>query len=290
MFDRVLVPLDGSTEAESVLPWLRSWDLADSKIVLFHCLPSRLPKGELLGTSRFETIEQAQEYLDGVARSFSGLSETLVRTGSPGERIVTTALQAETGLVVLGVAGEFGTARTLGKATEIVAKTCPQPVLVVKTPARPSRRRVRRILAPLDASSRGDENMEVLRGVARDLRAEVILLHVGTPESEKGPAEGASYSDVQLNLIRQVWSFLKDGIAARTIMTKGSIVEETLAHEQSLDVDMVAIPRESQPGVLNWTPLLGRCERAVLLYEPKEGSSTLLPAVGRSGALSVPRI
>lgn len=293
MFDRVLVPLEGSSESESVLPWLRSWDL-DSKLILFHCVPARLPKGELLGASRFETQEQAQEYLEGVARQLPASAEIVVRAGSPGDRIVTAALQAEAGLVVLGCSGEYGTLRTLGQVNEIVARTCPRPVLVVKTPARPARRRVRRILAPLDARSRGDENMDVLRRVARDLRAEVILLHVGSTEPEGSGAEGrpsgeASYSDVQLNLIRQVWSFLKEGIAARTIMTKGSVVEETVAHEQSLDVDVVAIPRESDAGARSWQPIVGRCERAVLLYEPREAAPALVPAAPRVAALSAPR-
>jgi nucleotide-binding universal stress UspA family protein len=291
MFDRLLVPLDGSSESESVLGWLRSWGLADSKLVLFHCLPARLPKGGTETASRFETPEQARTYLEGVARGLPSSPEVIVRTGTPGDRIVTTALQEDAGLVVLGLPGEFGTTRILSKTTEIVAKTCPQPVLIVKTPARSTRRRVRRILAPLDASARGDENMDVLRGVARDLRAEVILLHVGAPESEallpvtRGGT--ATYSDVQLNLIRQVWSFLKDGIAARTIMTKGNLLEETLTHEQSLDVDMVALPKE---GGISWTPLVGKCERAVLLYEGREFARSIIPAMPRVAALTGPRV
>jgi nucleotide-binding universal stress UspA family protein len=291
MFDRVLVPLDGSAEAETVLSWLRTWDL-EAKQILFHCLPSRLPKGDLMGFSRFETAEQAQNYLDAIARTIPGSAEVVVRSGSPGDRIVTAALQAEAGLVVLGCSGDFGNPRTLGKVNEIVARTCPRPVMIVKTPARPPRRRIRRILAPLDAGSCGDGNMEVLRSVARNLRAEVILLNVGSPESDKGDGSDAgssTYSDVQLNLIRHVWGFLKDGIAARTIMTKGCIVEETLTHEQSLDVDIVAVPKESRPAPLPWQSVVGKCERTVLLYEPKEAAATLVPSTGRMPALTAPR-
>jgi nucleotide-binding universal stress UspA family protein len=294
MFDRILVPLEGSADSESVLTWLRTWDL-DSRLVLFHCVPSRLPKGELLVAPRFESMERAQEYLEGIARTVPGSSEVIVRSGSPGDRIVTAALQAEAGLVVLGCSGDYGAPRTLGKVNEIVARTCPRPVLIVKTPARPSRRRVRRILAPLDAASRGDENMDLLRGMARDLRAEVILLHVGAPVENRADADGpstdggSSYSDVQLHLIRQVWSFLKAGIAARTIMTKGSIVEETLTHEQSLDVDIVAIPKDLQPGDPSWQAMVGQCERAVLLYEPREADTALVPSTARIAALTGPR-
>lgn len=281
MFDRIFVPLEGSSDSESVLAWLRSWDLADARFTLFHCIPSAPAKGDLQEPARFATPDQARDYLEGVARTLPAPVETLVRTGSPGERIVTAALQAEAGLVVLGVSGDYGSPRTLGRAAGVVVKTCPQPVVVVKTPVRASRRRVRRILAPLPASSRGDENMDVLRDVARDLRAEIILLHVGSGDPDGGLRE-STYSDVQLNLIRQVWSFLKDGIAARTIMTKGSVVEEILTHEQSLDVDLVAIPKENHPGALGWTPVVDKCERAVLLYEPREAVSPFIPSAARA--------
>jgi nucleotide-binding universal stress UspA family protein len=294
MFDRILVPLDGSADSESILTWLRTWNL-DTRLVLFHCVPSRLPKGEPLGTPRFETAERAQEYLESIARTLPVASEVVVRSGSPGDRIVTAALQAEARLVVLGSCGDFGVPRTLGKVNEIVARTCPRPVLVVKTPARPSRRRIRRILAPLDAASRGADNMDLLRGMARDLHAEVIFLHVGSSRAEHADSDGpsadggSSYSDVQLHLIRQVWSFLKDGIAARTIMTKGSIVEETLTHEQSLDIDIVAIPKETQPGETSWQALVAKCERAVLLYEPQEAVSTLVSSAAQGATLTGPR-
>ena len=42
--------------------------------------------------------------------------------------------EADSGLVVLGVPGDYGSPRTLGKVAGTVAKTCPQPVVVVKTP------------------------------------------------------------------------------------------------------------------------------------------------------------
>jgi nucleotide-binding universal stress UspA family protein len=287
MFERIFVPLDGSSDSESVLGWLRSWGLSNSKSILFHCIPAKPPNGEVEVHSRFPSSDHAQEYLDGVARTVGSPTEILVRSGTPGERIVTAALQSDAGVVVLGLTGDYGSPRTLNKTIGIVARTFPQPVLILKTPARPTRRRVRRILAPLNAAARGDENMDVLRDVARDLHAEVILLHVGSQDSETLLPRGgaASYSDVQLNLIRQVWGFLKDGIAARTIMTKGSIVEETLVHEQSLDIDLVAIPRETAAASSFWEPIVGKCERAVLLYEPKEVTSAIVPATTRVAAL-----
>lgn len=311
MIERLFVPLDGSAEAESVLPWLQTWNLKSSKPILFHCLPSRLPKGEVLGASRFGTPEEALDYLEGVARRIPGGAELIVRSGYPGDRIVTAALQAEADLVVLGVSGEYGAPRTLGRVAEMVARTSPLPVLVARTPLGPGQRRVRRILVPLDTSARGDENMDILRGIAGDLHAEVILLHVGAAESgEPGSGnrgddpesplqqmhqiwnflkDSIAVSDVRLNLIHQVWAFLKREIAARTVMTKGAFVEETLSHERSLDADVIAVARDGAGAGLPWNAIVRQSGRAVLLYEYKEApSSTVLPAV-RDRALPLPQ-
>jgi len=133
-------------------------------------------------------------------------------------------------------------------------------------------RRIRRILVPLDGPSAVGENLELLREISQALRSEVILLHVGSPEPEAaelrqlpsgagGPddpeaqfqlmhqvwnflKDSIAVSDVRLNLIQQVWTFLKREIATRTVMTKGSLVEETLSHERSMDADLVAVARQ----------------------------------------------
>lgn len=314
MIKRLFVPLDGSAEAESVLPWLKAWNLNSSRLILFHCLASRLPKGETVGHSRFETVEEAQKYLETVARTLPGEAQVVVRSGFPGDRIVTSALQAEADLVVMSYSGDYGAPRTLGKVTEKVAQTCPLPVLLIKTPVGFSFRRIRRILVPLDRNARGDENLDVIQGIAGDLQAEVILLHVGSPETETVAGEpglrngssrsettlppvpqvwqplkdGLPVSDVRLNLIHQVWSFLRKEIAARTVMTKGSFVEETLSHERSLDADIVAVARDGSGAGRSWNAILRQAERAVLLHEVRDPNASGVVPVLRDRVLSAP--
>lgn len=314
MIERVFIPLDGSAEALSVLPWLEAWGLKSAKLILFHCLRSRLATGEVLGNSRFESPEQAREFLIDLAAELPGEPEIVVREGFPGDKIVTAALQSNADLVVLGDAADPGAPRLMGRITEMVAKTCPLPLLLVRTPVPAPARRVRRILAPLDGRAGGGEDMDLLRTVAKALRSEVILLHVGCPEpdgSELQPLsrdaaddpeaqfrlmhqvwnflkDSIAVSDVRLNLIQQVWAFLKKEIAARTIMTKGSFIEETLGHEQTLDADVVAVAK-SPGSVRDWTVIVRRAERAVLLYENQDpGRTTVLPALRDREAPSAP--
>jgi len=307
MIERIFVPLDGSADAASVLPWLEAWGMRSAKLILFHCVRSRLATGEVPGHSRFETTEQAREFLADLARELPGEPEVVVREGFPGDRIVTAALQSNADLVVLGDAADPGAPRVMGRITEMVAKTCPLPVLLVRTPVPGPARRVRRILAPLDGrAGGGGEDMEFLRRISKALRSEVVLLHVGSPEPDgaalqpspraAGPddpeaqfrlthevwnflKDSITVSDVRLNLIQQVWAFLKKEISARTVMTKGSFVEETLSHERSLDADLVAIAKAPGPD-RDWPAIVRRAERAVLLYEnPDPDGTSSLPAV-----------
>jgi nucleotide-binding universal stress UspA family protein len=308
MFDRIFIPLDGSAEARSILPWIEAWNLKSPRFILFHCLRSRLPSGEVLGHSRFESAEIAREYLEGIARDLPGESEVVVRAGFPGDRIVTAALQSNADLVVLGETGQYGVPRMPGRITDMVARTCPLPLLLVRTPLPTPPRRIRRILVPLDGPSAVGENLELLREISQALRSEVILLHVGSPEPEAaelrqlpsgagGPddpeaqfqlmhqvwnflKDSIAVSDVRLNLIQQVWTFLKREIAARTVMTKGSLVEETLSHERSMDADLVAVARGGPGPDPAWSAILRRAERAVLLYENRDlGRTAVLPAI-----------
>ncbi len=273
MLSRVLVPLEGSPESETVVDWVASWAPPETTTLLFHCIPSRSGKAEPSEPARFGSVQEAQSYLEGVARARLRPTEVIVRVGHPGDRIVTATLEGEAGVVALGVPSSAAGRASLGKAAEIVARTCPRPVLLLKTPVPGPRGRLRRILAPLSGALAGDVNLDILRDLARSLGAEIVFLHVSPSEPQPGEEDarllggGGTLLDTQLTLIRQVRRLLKDGIGARTIMTKGDFVEETLSHEMSLDADIVAVAREGHRDAPAWRPIATRAQRAVLLFE-----------------------
>ena len=61
------------------------------------------------------------------------LRQSLVRTGVPYEVIKETAIQEESDLIILATHGRTGLARALlGSLAEVVVRTAPCPVLVVR--------------------------------------------------------------------------------------------------------------------------------------------------------------
>jgi hypothetical protein len=90
--------------------------------------------------------------------------------------------------------------------------------------------------------------------------------------SGRASSRGSTYLDVQLNLNCRL-SFLKEGIAARTIMTKGSIVEEILTPRAVPGRDLVAIPRRTVPA----------CSTDVRREPVRARGAALRAAGGRAG-------
>src|SRR5262245_48307109 len=87
---RVLVPLDGSPEAESILPHLPRLFRRLDEVVLFHALPDGtlpLPPAEWLLLP-----ERLEDYLERARRRLRGLhTRLLLDRGEPAQRILHAA-------------------------------------------------------------------------------------------------------------------------------------------------------------------------------------------------------
>ena len=141
MFEKIVVPLDGSKLAELALPYAE--ELAartGSQITLLRVIAS----GEA------EDYEKNQVYLKGVAREVeidtkkllekSGGEikvETAVLTGNPAEAIVDYAATKKISLIVMASHGRSGIGRwTLGSVAEKVVRGGSSPVLLVRSQTR----------------------------------------------------------------------------------------------------------------------------------------------------------
>jgi nucleotide-binding universal stress UspA family protein len=138
---RILVPLDGSTKSEWIMPHVVAVaDIAQSEVVLLHVLPQHgldapkttvhgnatSPARDIAATDR-ETCH-AIDYMEAVARRYGipvSPGTALVRVGEPPALIVDTAAQEAIDLIAISTHGRSGVRRfALGSvATRIVQKT-----------------------------------------------------------------------------------------------------------------------------------------------------------------------
>lgn len=143
MFKRILVPLDGSTRAESALPVAtRIARATGGSVVLVQVATIPVTYSSYLAssTSTLETVESeladAESYLKAVAQSeiLEGIeAEIQALYGSVAPVILSTASAYRVDLIVMTSHGYTGTERwVLGSVSQKVARHSSVPVLVLR--------------------------------------------------------------------------------------------------------------------------------------------------------------
>ncbi len=143
MYDRILVPTDGSVEVERAvehaLDLARSHDAAIRTVYVVNAanyggLPMETAWdgiGDALRDEGSAAVERVEELI--AERAPDLVVETTVREGSPSRVIVEEAQTSDCDLVVMGTHGRGGIDRLLlGSVTERVVRTSPIPVLTVR--------------------------------------------------------------------------------------------------------------------------------------------------------------
>lgn len=140
MYDRILVPTDGSTGTAYVA--LHAVELAEqhgATVHAFHVMDTNLTghladAGMALDTLQ-KRAEKAVQTIEGMAESHDVECVTAIREGSPAETILEYAEEVEADLIVAGTHGRSGVKRHLiGSVTERLVRHSTCPVLTIRLP------------------------------------------------------------------------------------------------------------------------------------------------------------
>ncbi|GEM_PF-309331 len=137
VYFRMLVPLDGSKLAESVLPVVAT--LADAlgmEVMLLHVVPDADQQTRTPTPSQQRASEDISNYLKGVVQQLSrqGLKVGWrVTSGSPVEDIIRYANEAPADLIAMSTHGMGGDGKsTMGSVAAAVLERQTRPVLLIK--------------------------------------------------------------------------------------------------------------------------------------------------------------
>ena len=176
MYNKILVPLDGSKLAEAVLPY-----------AVFIAERLRLPL-DLIHVNDAETTSpslhptRAGDYLSETAASLaSGLTVSCtVKTGAAAEVILDTAAADGGILIAMATHGETGGKRwLLGKVAQKVLQAAKNPLLLIRPQDEESisrRARIESIVVALDGSHLAEQIIPQVVYLARGLGLQVVLL------------------------------------------------------------------------------------------------------------------
>ena len=145
MYKKILVPLDGSKGAESILPHVEAVALCfQAKLVLLHVVensPNLVgPHGSIPDMQlelRKDKFEQARRYLAGLKGEFREKhlsAKTFVEEGPVVRKIIQIANQEDVDLIAMASHGRTGLAQVYyGSVTAGVLHQVDRPLMLIRT-------------------------------------------------------------------------------------------------------------------------------------------------------------
>ncbi len=186
LFKKALVPLDGSNEAETVLPYLSHVARRlDTELLLISVLDSTdsLGPGAEVAVDPVTADTRARDY---IRRLIGRLSEdgvdakAWVSSGEPAEQIVGVAEHHGCNLIAMATHGRTVLGRgILGPVTDKVVHSATIPVMTIQPEAARERvpdRPISRIVVPLDGSELAETALPHVEALAQAMSVEVLLV------------------------------------------------------------------------------------------------------------------
>jgi nucleotide-binding universal stress UspA family protein len=209
MFEKILVPLDGSELSEIALPYAE--ELAgrlDSAVTLLHvCKPVHEGYQHMhriyLGNRMTEFEHYVKRHFPKSTASVKGEN----KSGPQPEVVIGDYVQANNiGMIVMATHGASGLKTiVLGSVADKVVRSVPVPTLLIRTKppeeAENRRKLVNRILVPLDGSEASKEAIPYAEDLARKLKASIHLFRMTRSSYSYAGLEGMA-GTVSVDLTR----------------------------------------------------------------------------------------
>jgi len=274
LYERILVPLDGSELAQVALPYARELGgRMGSWITLMYVSESADDRYNDMHRQYMQdmveaTVQGAEKYVDK-AGGRDVRVDAVIAVGNPAEQIVDYAESQNMGLIVMTTHGRSGVKRwALGSVADKVVRATRRPVALIRAKRVEAEVGTRgvfdRILVSLDGSRESEAVLPYVQELASRTGAEVALVQVVAPDYHiygAGGPEYGTYADQQMESIKayakayleEIASGLKRaGMATRCIVSIGTAADEIIRLADEICADMVAMSTHGRSGVGRW--------------------------------------
>ena len=288
---RIVVPLDGSTLSEAIVPVAEA--LArdyEAEILLLRAL---LPRGS--ADAEFEAQRQAEGYLSTLAATLRarGLPavDWKIWYGEPDRAIASAAMTNGADLVAMATHGRGGLGRLLlGSVAEAVVRTAPVPVLLVRGQPVWGPDGIGRIVVPLDGSEVSEAVLPVVEALAGPFDLGIHLVHAVEPLPAAARVElpagfeeeslTARRAEAEARLAKIAAVMEAKGLRAARVVRVGAPLDVVTAYAEEAGAGLIAMTTHGRTGLGRL--LLGSvAERVlktvrvpVLLWKPPAAPST----------------
>lgn len=291
MYNKILIPLDGSTTAEKVLPYAR-WLAGKLRIPVE--LLAVVDIGEISAhmaseKARFldmlieEAVSSSTSYLRGIATTFAGAEVSCtVAKGKAADTIIEDAASDPTMLISMATHGRSGLNRfLLGSVAEKVLRGASNPMLLIRAASEAAKSVgeavFKSIIVPLDGSELAARVLPIVAELAHKLDLDVELFRVyHIPFNVYAGDEGfyVSHYDALLAsardeareyLEKQAAEVKKLGAPRVVCSTKeGFAADEIIALGRTTADNFIAMSSHGRSGVKRW--VLGSVAETVVRH------------------------
>ena len=273
MYERILVPLDGSSQGEIVIPYV--YQMATrfrTEILLVSVAEPLVPQPDQLHRSYLsQLVEQMHRDLrEWEPKGEPGI-QSKVLLGDPADEILKCAEQHKASIILMASRGRSSRGPwILGNVAAKVLRATDKPIMLVRSPAKSDalrqKRLVHKVLVPLDGSPIAEQVLPHAEALARILGSELLLFHVFEPmrkyagglvyralpdevvneENDRRKQTGLSYLDEISK------KFKAPEIPVTIEVTRGSPADQILDYAETHEMDLIAMSTHGRSGIGRW--------------------------------------
>jgi len=267
MFERILVPLDGSENAEMVFPYCA--DLASkfaSTVILVTVSESATPDiDHLYHTYLKHARKKMRQHLRAWMAPETVTLQSEVLSGDPAREILRIAEDKDAGLIILASHGSSAEGPwLLGHIAAKVLRATKRPVMLIRERlpelVLQQRKLLRRILVPLDGSKIGEAALCYAVALAKKTGAEITLLEIFEQLTTFSTA-GRSYNIPEDESVRKsLLSYLdhvagpikNEGLKVSTAALFGNAASNIMEYAEKNGIDLIAVSTHGRSGLGRW--------------------------------------
>jgi nucleotide-binding universal stress UspA family protein len=283
MYRNVVILLDGSELAESVLPYVV--DVIRDRGSCVHLLSvvplprGIVPAGVDIHASSADTPEERShvqrellEYLRTVAKKLDPVAADVwlaVRHGRPADEILAFVGHVGADLIAMSTHGRSGISQwVFGNVANRVLRRATCPVLLVRVGQAQLCVSYQHILVPLDGSELAEQIVPYVKALIRPNHTRVFLVSVLTtgiadrtvtlltsyPPGLQLATTALDYAQVQLqSYMRSVAAALREvGAVVHIAIRRGSPADEILAYAVEIEADLISMTTHGFSGASRW--------------------------------------
>ena len=289
MYTKILIPLDGSKTAEKVLPYARflagSLKLPVELLAVVDIVEMAThisaDRARYFDTMIEDSVRNSEQYLRGVAGTFTGGAKCTVEKGKAEQMIIETAAANKGTLVAMATHGRSGINRwLLGSVAEKVLRGATNPLLLVRATEEAKAdggATLKSIVVPLDGSELAEGVLAMVAELAKTLKLAVVLFRAyNIPYNAYASAEGYAaidYEELLAAMREEAVGYLekkteavkKLGVAnVSNVAKEGFAADEIISLARKSPDNLIAMCTHGRSGVKRW--MLGSVTETVVRH------------------------